>query len=94
MTLGEPYPQAAAARDEDAHPGSPLPGRIVAIHVEEGSRVEQGDPLLVLEGMKMEYTLKARAAGVVQQLHAKAGDMVEAEVPLIDIVPDSKDTGT
>ncbi len=94
LTLGEPYPQAAAARDEDAHPGSPLPGRIVAIHVEEGSRVEQGDPLLVLEGMKMEYTLKARAAGVVQQLHAKAGDMVEAEVPLIDIVPDSKDTGT
>ena len=36
----------------------------------------------------MEYTLRARVAGVVEHVHHAEGDQVEAEVPLVDIRPD------
>ncbi|NNF51106.1 MAG: acetyl/propionyl/methylcrotonyl-CoA carboxylase subunit alpha [Gammaproteobacteria bacterium] len=79
------YQVAAGDVADDAHPGSPMPGRVVALHVTQGDSVQQGQPLLVLEGMKMEYTLNARTSGSISQVHCKVGDLVEAEVPLVDI---------
>ncbi|MCP1726129.1 3-methylcrotonyl-CoA carboxylase alpha subunit [Natronospira proteinivora] len=84
----DPYAAAGGAAADEAHPGSPMPGRIVAVHVKEGDRVEVGDPILVLEGMKMEFTVKAGVAGTVEKLKHGEGDMVEAEVPLVDIQAD------
>ncbi|MHC4910365.1 MAG: acyl-CoA carboxylase biotin carboxyl carrier protein subunit [Planctomycetota bacterium] len=75
----------AATGEEDAHPGAPMPGRIVALYVAEGDAVEPGQPLLVLEGMKMEFTLTAPTAGTIARLRCAEGDMVEAETPLVDI---------
>ncbi|TDJ12651.1 MAG: acetyl-CoA carboxylase biotin carboxylase subunit [Gammaproteobacteria bacterium] len=83
-----PYLSETESADEDAHPGSPLPGKIVALLVAEGDRVETGDKLLVLEGMKMEYTLLARTAGTIEKILYREGDIVEAEVALIDIQAD------
>ncbi|WP_344432426.1 acetyl-CoA carboxylase biotin carboxyl carrier protein subunit, partial [Amycolatopsis minnesotensis] len=83
----DPYAAAGGPAADEAHPGSPMPGRIVAVHVKEGDRVEVGDPILVLEGMKMEFTVKAGVAGTVEKLKHGEGDMVEAEVPLVDIQP-------
>ncbi|HEX6928711.1 MAG TPA: acetyl/propionyl/methylcrotonyl-CoA carboxylase subunit alpha [Gammaproteobacteria bacterium] len=80
--------QAAAAADE-AHPGAPMPGRIVAVHVKPGDRVEQGQPLLVMEGMKMEVTVKAGIAGIIEKVLHVEGDTVEADAPLVDIKPDT-----
>lgn len=74
--------------EEDTHPGAPMPGTVVKIHVAPGDRVRAGDPLLVLEGMKMEYTLKASFAGVVGELLCAEGDMVEADAPLVDLAAD------
>ncbi|HUO82380.1 MAG TPA: biotin carboxylase N-terminal domain-containing protein [Gammaproteobacteria bacterium] len=88
----DPWPVAEAAADDRAHPGAPLPGRIVAVEVAAGDRVVEGQPLLVLEGMKMEYTLRARAAGVVERVLYAAGEFVEAEVALVDIRPDGDET--
>ncbi|WP_406672458.1 acetyl/propionyl/methylcrotonyl-CoA carboxylase subunit alpha [Natronospira sp.] len=85
----DPYAAAGGAAADEAHPGSPMPGRIVAVHVKEGDRVETGDPILVLEGMKMEFTVKAGVAGTVEKLKYGEGDMVEAEVPLVDIQADA-----
>ena len=69
------------------YPGSPMPGRIVAIRVKAGDTIEEGQPLIVLEGMKMEFTVSARTSGTVQRVLYDEGDMVEAEVPLVDIEP-------
>ncbi|MBT8144072.1 MAG: acetyl-CoA carboxylase biotin carboxylase subunit [Gammaproteobacteria bacterium] len=87
LHFDDPYPGAEATTDDATHPGSPMPGRIVALHVSAGDRVEEGQPLVVLEGMKMEVTVAARVAGIVQRVLYAEGDNVEAEVPLIDIEP-------
>ncbi|MCG8433655.1 MAG: biotin/lipoyl-binding protein, partial [Gammaproteobacteria bacterium] len=87
LTRINPYATAGAGADSEAHPGSPMPGRIVAVHVKIGDTVEPGQPLLVLEGMKMEYTLKATVKGTVEKVLYNQGDMIDAEVPLVDIAP-------
>jgi 3-methylcrotonyl-CoA carboxylase alpha subunit len=56
---------------------APMPGKLTAVLVQEGERVEKGQALLRLEAMKMEHTLRAAAAGVVEQLSARAGVQVD-----------------
>jgi propionyl-CoA carboxylase alpha chain len=55
---------------------APMPGLVLRVHAEVGTVVTAGQPLLVLEAMKMEQTVTAPADGVVAELHAKAGDQV------------------
>jgi acetyl-CoA carboxylase biotin carboxyl carrier protein len=55
---------------------SPLSGRVVAISVKPGDQVNAGDPLLMIESMKMEIPVEAEAAGVVSQILLNEGDEV------------------
>ena len=57
---------------------APMPGVIRRVLVEAGTTVTAGQPLLVLEAMKMEQTVAAPAAGLVAELRAKAGEQVSA----------------
>ena len=66
---------------------APLPGTVVAILVAEGASVEKGAPILTLEVMKLEQTLRAPFAGVVKQLKCKVGDIVQEGVELAEIEP-------
>ncbi|AOS96698.1 Acetyl-/propionyl-coenzyme A carboxylase alpha chain [Microbulbifer aggregans] len=63
---------------------APMNGTVIALLVDPGSRVEEDQPLLVMEAMKMEHTLRAPAAGVVQQYLCAAGDLVDGGSLLID----------
>ncbi|OLF17913.1 ATP-binding protein [Actinophytocola xanthii] len=56
---------------------APMPGTVVRVAVERGARVEQGQPLLWLEAMKMQHQVDAPGAGVVTELAVAAGDQVE-----------------
>jgi 3-methylcrotonyl-CoA carboxylase alpha subunit len=85
----DPYPVQPPADEEEAHPRSPMPGRIVAVHVQAGQRVSKGDPLVVLEGMKMEHTVRARRDGVVERVLQDVGDQVDADAPLVDLAADA-----
>ena len=64
---------------------APLPGRIAAVLVQSGAKVEKGAPLLVLEAMKMEHTIAAPARGTVAVIRCKAGDQVVEGAELIEI---------
>ncbi|MBI3700514.1 MAG: acetyl/propionyl/methylcrotonyl-CoA carboxylase subunit alpha [Afipia sp.] len=66
---------------------APLPGTVVALLVESGATVEKGAPILTLEVMKMEQTLRAPFAGTVKQLKCKVGDIVQEGVELAEIEP-------
>jgi len=56
---------------------APMPGLIVDIRVQPGQAVQKGDPLLVLEAMKMENILKATADGTVSGLKVGLRDNVQ-----------------
>jgi 3-methylcrotonyl-CoA carboxylase alpha subunit len=85
----DPYPVRVATDEDEAHPRSPMPGRVVAVHVQAGQRVRKGDPLVVLEGMKMEHTVRARRDGVVERIVHGIGAQVEADAPLVDLAADT-----
>ncbi|GAA3157935.1 biotin carboxylase N-terminal domain-containing protein [Blastococcus jejuensis] len=57
---------------------APMPGTVVAVHVAAGDRVAAGQPLLVLEAMKMQHPVVAPADGVVGSVDATVGAQVEA----------------
>lgn len=56
---------------------APMPGLIHSILVEEGKSVTQGDPLLVLEAMKMENVIKSPGEGTVKKIHISPKESVE-----------------
>lgn len=63
-----------------ASPGSltaPMPGTVVRVAVATGDAVVQGQPLLVLEAMKMEHTVTTAHDGVVRVVAARVGDVVD-----------------
>jgi 3-methylcrotonyl-CoA carboxylase alpha subunit len=62
---------------------APMPGRVVLVKAKPGDQVEVGQELLVMEAMKMELSLKAPRAGVIDSLSAAAGDFVEADAVLV-----------
>ncbi len=56
---------------------APLPGRITNLQIAEGQNVEQGQPLVVIESMKMEHVLKATSHGIVRKLALEVGKAVQ-----------------
>ena len=62
-----------------------MPGRIVAILVEEGQAVEKGQSVVIVEAMKMENPLKATLAGTVSRILVETGDLVEAKSVLVEL---------
>lgn len=70
---------AEASGTENAHLIAPMTGRIVAIHVENGQKIETGDVALTMEAMKMEHPIRAGMSGVVSGLSSCAGDQVRAK---------------
>jgi 3-methylcrotonyl-CoA carboxylase alpha subunit len=62
---------------------APMPGRVVAVQVEAGQRVEAQQPVLVMEAMKMELALKAPRGAVVLELRVAVGEVVEADTVLV-----------
>jgi propionyl-CoA carboxylase alpha chain len=71
------FPDTAAAVAEGSLV-APMPGTVVAVHVGPGESVHAGQPLLVLEAMKMQHPVVAPAAGVVGSIDVVVGAQVEA----------------
>jgi acetyl-CoA/propionyl-CoA carboxylase biotin carboxyl carrier protein len=66
----------------------------LSVHVAVGDVVSAGQPVLVVEAMKMEHTVTAPLDGTVTELTAKAGQQVPMDEPLAVIGPESADGGS
>ncbi|WP_349770689.1 acetyl/propionyl/methylcrotonyl-CoA carboxylase subunit alpha [Ottowia sp.] len=65
---------------------APMPGKVVSIAVKAGDKVTKGQPLAVMEAMKMEHTIAAPQDGVVQEVLYAPGDQVAEGVELLTVV--------
>jgi acetyl/propionyl-CoA carboxylase alpha subunit len=64
---------------------APMPGSIVALHVQAGAAVARGDTLLVMESMKMETTIVAPRDGIVAAVHFAAGQSFDRDALLLEL---------
>ncbi len=63
----------------------PMPGLLVALHVGEGDKVEAGQPLAVVEAMKMENILRAEKSATVKKVNAQAGDSLAVDAIILEL---------
>jgi propionyl-CoA carboxylase alpha chain len=63
----------------------PMPGLLTTLHVSEGDVVEAGQPLAVVEAMKMENILRADKTGTVKLVNAKAGDSLAVDAVILEM---------
>ena len=87
VALVDPFAAAGdEAEESDAAIRAPMNGRLVALAVGEGEKVEAGQRLAVVEAMKMEHALTAPHAGFVRDLIANLGDQVEMGERIMRVV--------
>ncbi|MEA5240047.1 acetyl/propionyl/methylcrotonyl-CoA carboxylase subunit alpha [Vibrio parahaemolyticus] len=82
----QPSFESPKGKDDELSPTAPLNGVISAVMVNKGDEVAAGDPLLVLEAMKMEYTITAPVAATVDEVFYQHGDQVQHGSILLHLI--------
>ncbi len=77
--------QAGGGADDVAE--APMPGVVIAVHVDEGQRVSPGNALIVIESMKLETAIKAWREGTVAAVHVEVGQAFQRGTPLLTLEP-------
>ncbi|MBC7454027.1 MAG: acetyl/propionyl/methylcrotonyl-CoA carboxylase subunit alpha [Massilia sp.] len=85
FVLGYMDPMAHAGEVEAAGGclSAPMPGKVVAVFAAKGQQVKKGDPLVIMEAMKMEHTIAAPSDGLVEEILYDVGDQVADGAPLL-----------
>jgi 3-methylcrotonyl-CoA carboxylase alpha subunit len=84
LALADPFAADAIDPDLEIGPVAPMPGTIVALLAKPGEVIEAGAPMLILEAMKMEHTLRAPNRGRVARYLCAAGDFVAEGAALLE----------
>jgi len=85
LEIVDPLAHAGEGESEGGKLAAPMPGRIIAVMVQAGTAIRKGDPLVVMEAMKMEHTLTAPADGVVGEVLYTVGDQVQDGAQLVTL---------
>lgn len=89
LRLDDPLAAAHGSKAGAGDLAAPMPGRVVAVLADPGP-VTAGQPLLVLEAMKMEHTITAPAAGQLRAVVVSVGEQVAEGAALVDFEPEPK----
>jgi 3-methylcrotonyl-CoA carboxylase alpha subunit len=84
LALADPFAAENIDPDIETGPVAPMPGTIIALVAPPGDIVEPGAPMLIMEAMKMEHTLRAPARGRVARYLCAAGDFVAEGAALLE----------
>ena len=66
---------------------APMPGKVIKTCVSVNDEVRKNQTLAIVEAMKMENEIKASVDGTIKEIHVAAGDLVDSEMPLIELEP-------
>lgn len=88
LTIDDPLAAGGAGGAEDGSLFARMPGVVVSVNVSAGDHVEAGTPLLMLEAMKVEHTIRAPADGTVVEVHYAEGERVTEGSELVSFEPD------
>jgi len=83
FTYNDPMAHAGEAEAAGGRLTAPMPGKVVAVMVEGGQTVKKGEPLVIMEAMKMEHTIAAPSDGLVEEVLYAVGDQVADGAPLL-----------
>lgn len=83
IRLTDPFDTVLDSQSGGDHVLAPMPGRVFQVTAKVGDTVNAGDPLMILEAMKMEHSIQAPKDGVIAEVFFKAGDTVEDGAELI-----------
>jgi biotin carboxyl carrier protein len=64
---------------------APMPGKIIKVYVKEKEEVRKNQTLAIVEAMKMENEIKSSIDGLVKKIYVAEGDLVDSEMPLIEL---------
>ncbi len=88
LAVDDPLAAASAGGIDASSLLARMPGTVVAVHAAEGDRVKAGTPLIAIEAMKVEHTVRAPADGRVTRMPYRAGDRVSEGTELVGFEPD------
>jgi 3-methylcrotonyl-CoA carboxylase alpha subunit len=83
LAYNDPMAHAGEVESGGGRLTAPMPGKVVAVLVGGGQEVKKGDPLVIMEAMKMEHTIAAPNDGVVDEVLYQVGDQVADGAPLL-----------
>jgi len=83
LHYSDPMAHAGETEAEGGRLTAPMPGKVVAVLVNQGQDVKKGEPLVIMEAMKMEHTIAAPHDGLVEEVLYAVGDQVADGAPLL-----------
>lgn len=91
LTVIDPIERARAGAEQTDVAIAPMPGTVVTVTVEAGEHVSTGQPLVVIESMKMQSEIIASRDGVVERVFLQPGDTFDRGAALIGLAPLGED---
>ena len=82
LRLVDPFHFEPSEDTNDGRLTAMMPGRVVKVMADAGDKIKKGQPLIIMEAMKMEHTIVSPRDGVVERVAFKVGDMVPADAVL------------
>ena len=83
LAYNDPMAHAGEAEAAGGRLTAPMPGKVVAVLAAKGQEVKKGEPLVIMEAMKMEHTIAAPSDGLVEEVLYQVGDQVADGAPLL-----------
>ena len=83
LSYNDPMAHAGELEAAGGRLTAPMPGKVVAVLASSGKEVKKGEPLVIMEAMKMEHTISAPSDGLVEEVLYQVGDQVADGAPLL-----------
>jgi 3-methylcrotonyl-CoA carboxylase alpha subunit len=88
IEVSDPDERGLQAAEQADLATAPMPGTVVTVAVEPGDSVESGQPLVVIESMKMHSEIVAWRDGVVERVHLRPGESFDRGAGLVALIPE------